>query len=50
MAFSKFMAPSAGRIIRIIAGLIPLAAGALDVCLFNVLFNQPLSGKTVRAS
>ena len=71
MAFSKFMPSSAGRAIRIIAGLaliviggvlgggwwalavvglIPLAAGALDICLFNVLFRQPLSGKAVRAS
>jgi len=33
-----------------IVGLVPLAAGALDVCLFNVLFGQPLSGKAVRAS
>jgi hypothetical protein len=31
-------------------GLVPLAAGALDVCLFNVLIGQPLSGKAVRAS
>jgi len=71
MGFSKFMASTAGRTIRIIAGialivvggilgggwwalavvgLIPLAAGALDICLFNVLFRQPLSGKAVRAS
>ena len=33
-----------------IVGLVPLAAGTLDVCLFNVLFGQPLSGKVVRAS
>jgi Inner membrane protein YgaP-like, transmembrane domain len=71
MAFSKFMASTAGRTIRVIAGvalivvggmlgggwwalavvgLVPLAAGALDICLFNVLFRQPLSGKAVRAS
>jgi len=71
MGFSKFMASTAGRAVRIIAGvaliviggilgggwwalavvgLVPLAAGALDVCLFNVLFGQPLSGKVVRAS
>ena len=71
MGFSKFMASSAGRAIRIIAGLaliviggvigggwwalaviglIPLAAGPFDICLFNVLFHQPLSGKAVRAS
>jgi hypothetical protein len=30
-------------------GLVPLAAGALDICLFNVLFGKPLSGKAVRA-
>ena len=71
MGFSKFMASTAGRTIRVIAGvalivvggilgggwwavavvgLVPLAAGALDICLFNVLFGQPLSGKAVRAS
>ena len=33
-----------------IVGMVPLAAGTLDVCLFNVLFGQPLSGKVVRAS
>jgi hypothetical protein len=33
-----------------VVGLVPLAAGALDICLFNVLFGQPLSGKAVRAS
>ena len=33
-----------------IVGLVPLAAGVLDICLFNVLFGQPLSGKAVRAS
>ena len=33
-----------------VVGLVPLAAGVLDVCLFNVLFGQPLSGKAVRAS
>ena len=71
MGFSKFMASTAGRAVRIIAGvalivvggilggswwalavvgLVPLAAGALDICLFNVLFGQPLSDKAVRAS
>jgi hypothetical protein len=70
MGFSKFMASTAGRPIRVLAGvalivvggilgggwwalavvgLVPLAAGALDICLFNVLFGQPLSGKVVRA-
>ena len=32
-----------------VVGFVPLAAGALDLCLFNVLFGQPLSGKAVRA-
>jgi hypothetical protein len=71
MGFSKFMASTTGRVVRVIAGvalivvggllgggwwalavvgLVPLAAGVLDVCLFNVLFGQPLSGKAVRAS
>jgi len=71
MGFSKFMASTAGRAVRIIAGvalivvggilggswwalavvgLVSLAGGALDICLFNVLFGQPLSGKAVRAS
>ncbi len=31
-------------------GLVPVAAGALDLCLFNPLLHQPLRGKTVRAS
>jgi Inner membrane protein YgaP-like, transmembrane domain len=71
MTFPKFMASSAGRAARIIAGLallviggilgggwwalaivglVPLAAGALDVCLLNALFHKPLSGKVVRAT
>ena len=71
MGFSKFMASTTGRSVRVIAGLalivvggllgggwwalaivglVPFAAGALDICLFNVLFGQPLSGKVVRAS
>lgn len=71
MGFSKFMASTAGRAVRVLAGatlivvggvlgggwwalavvgLVPLAAGALDFCLFNVLSGQPLTGKAVRAS
>jgi hypothetical protein len=33
-----------------VVGLVPLAAGAVDICLFNVLFGRPLSGKVVRGS
>lgn len=71
MGFSKFMASTTGRAVRVIAGLalivvggllgggwwalaivglVPFAAGALDICLFNALFGKPLSGKVVRAS
>lgn len=32
-----------------VVGLIPLAAGGFDICLFNVLFHKPLSGKAIRA-
>ena len=31
-------------------GLVPLAIGVLDSCLFNFLFGHPLSGRVVRAS
>ena len=71
MGFSKFMASTTGRAVRVIVGvalivvggslgggwwalaivgLVPFAAGALDICLFNVLFGQPLSGRVVRAN
>jgi len=32
-----------------VVGLVPLATGVLDVCLVNVLFGQPLSGRVARA-
>lgn len=32
-----------------VVGLVPLAAGALDVCLFAPLFKQPMKGSEVRA-
>lgn len=74
MGFAKFMSSPAGRITRILAGLIliavglwvvtgaagvilaiigliPLAAGLLDVCLISALFlGTPLRGADVRAS
>ncbi len=40
---------SGGSILAFI-GLIPLAAGVLDVCLLAPLFGAPLSGKDVRNS
>ncbi len=71
MKFSKLMASTNGRTLRVLAGvaliviggllgggwwvlavigLVPLVAGAGDVCLFNPLFHQPLNGKAVRAN
>ncbi len=74
MAFASFMSSVAGRMLRIVAGLIivaggvylyltgsvtagvivaivglvPLLAGAFDICLFAPLFGAPLSGAAVR--
>jgi hypothetical protein len=68
----QFLASSAGRLTRIVAGvtliaggllgiggtigialavigLVPLMAGAFDVCLFSALFGGPFSGATIRA-
>ncbi len=33
-----------------VVGLVSLAAGALDICMFNALFGHPLNGKAARAS
>jgi len=71
MDFVTFMSSTAGRVARVIAGiilvvvglllggtvgwilgivgLVPLAAGIFDVCLFAPLLKQPMSGKDVRA-
>jgi hypothetical protein len=39
---------TAGVVIAVI-GLVPLAAGALDVCLFSRLFGGPFAGAAIRA-
>lgn len=67
----EFLASGAGRIVRIVAGivlvlvglvvvtdtagyviaiigLVPLAAGLFDFCVFAPLFGKPLSGKAIR--
>ncbi len=70
-SFFAFMASTAGRITRIVAGivlivlgvvfgggwwalavvgLVPLAAGILDVCVFAPLFRLPFVGARLRAS
>lgn len=70
--FCTFMASSAGRISRVVAGialvavgllvlkdtvgvvvavvgLVPLAAGLFDFCVFAPLFGCPMSGPKIRA-
>ncbi len=68
--FVEFTASTAGRAVRVVAGialiaigaamgggwwalavvgLLPLAAGVLDVCVLAPLAHQPLSGRRIRA-
>lgn len=70
--FVSFMASTAGRVTRIVAGLVlvgigllalsgtaaiivaviglvPLAAGLFDFCVFAPLFGAPLSGPKIRS-
>lgn len=70
--FVSFMASTAGRILRAVAGIallyvglqmmagvggiivaaigvVMIAAGVFDFCLFAPLFGNPLSGKKIRA-
>ena len=55
-SFFGFMASAAGRITRIVAGVVLiiagvlLAAGALDVCVFAPLFGRPFTGARLRAA
>ncbi len=39
----------AAGIIMAAVGLVPLLAGAFDVCVFSALFGGPLSGAAIRA-
>ena len=71
--FARFINSPAGRITRIVAGivligwgytqlttvtglaliivgLVPLVAGALDLCLISALLGGPISGKRIRGS
>ena len=73
MSLIKFLASSAGRWVRIVAGVIlialgllviketagiivavigvvPLAAGIFDFCVFAPLFGAPFSGKQIRST
>jgi hypothetical protein len=70
--FGQFMASTAGRLVRIGAGIaliaigllvvgdvagliiaaigiVPLLAGAVDICIFSRLFGGPLAGTDIRA-
>jgi hypothetical protein len=38
-----------GGVIVTVIGLIPLLAGAADVCVFAPLFKMPFSGKEIRS-
>ena len=69
MGFSKFMASTTGRVVRIVAGLgliawgllggglvpaiigvVPLAAGIFDWCVFAPLFGAPFKGCDIRSA
>lgn len=39
-----------GGIVVAVVGVLPLATGLFDVCLFAPLFHAPLRGREVRAS
>lgn len=39
----------AGGIVLAIVGLVPLAAGSTDVCVFGPLFGAPARGRDVRS-
>jgi hypothetical protein len=40
---------TSGSLVLAVIGVVPLAAGALDVCLFAPLLGAPLKGADVRA-
>jgi hypothetical protein len=37
-------------IVLMIVGLLPLVAGAFDICVFGLFFGGPVAGKKIRAS
>lgn len=49
IALGLFGLQDAARIVVVIIGAIPLAAGAFDVCLIAPLFGLPFTGKEIRA-
>jgi len=43
-----FLIQNTGGLILAVVGLVPLLAGAMDLCIFAPLFGAPLSGKAIR--
>ncbi len=38
-----------GGVIMAVVGLVPLAAGVFDICIFSALFGGPLKGDAIRS-
>lgn len=49
IALGLFATTGTAQIILIIVGLVPLAAGVFDFCLFAPLGGLPFSGKDIRS-
>jgi hypothetical protein len=43
-----FLVKDVGGLVIAVVGLVPLAAGLLDFCVFAPLFGEPFSGKAIR--
>lgn len=50
VAWGLFALRGVGGTVVVLIGLIPLAAGLFDFCVFAPLFGAPLSGPKIRAS
>lgn len=50
IALGLFATTGAAQIILIVVGLVPLAAGVFDFCLFAPLGGMPIGGKDIRNS
>lgn len=48
IAVGLLVVKDTGGIILAVVGVVPLAAGLFDFCLFAPLFGNPLSGKQIR--
>lgn len=50
IAWGYTMRDSSGGVALMVLGLVPLLAGAFDLCLISPLLGGPLSGRRIRAS